>query len=271
MKLETPDYSGSPVQVTIFLQIFWFIFWIWTESFIKSYKFTFRNKKDELDLINRILSATHGLVIFILSFYDQLYNPLPWSAQNTEAENNTFYFSMTYFIYDTVAMFKYDVSSRAIEAHHFCSIGTLQVVTNTNTGGKLLSLGLFVTEISNVFMHGRKILDNFGMKYTKIRSGFENLYFCLFFVFRGIGGPYAIWLCAITENIHVVELILGLFICVQSYMTFPVMYKLIKKNQKMMKIQKQHKIKKYWFAVNPKIEEIKGLWEFNQKLDNEVF
>jgi len=120
---------------------------------------------------------------------------MDYDTPNSILQSRLIYFSVCYFVYDVVAMRYYKVSDIHIESHHFCAILAYLAIICTGYGGKFIAMALVITEVSNGVMHFRKLCDLSGLRYTKLRNLFQNLYFFLYISFRSIGGLklFTIW------------------------------------------------------------------------------
>ena len=76
------------------------------------------SKIDELDVRNRIVSIVHGLGLVIFSTYHFYFKYASCGDQNTEFETNSILFSMSYFLYDFVAMMYYGLLDSTMSFHH---------------------------------------------------------------------------------------------------------------------------------------------------------
>jgi len=164
------------------------------------------------------------------------------------------YFSVSYFIYDLVAMRAYNVSDIAIESHHLCTILGFLSTIYTGYGGRFAALALVITEISNPPMHSRKLCDNANLRYTKFRNLCQNLYFGLYIGFRSIGG--GVLLAIYWYNRDRILIIVGistLYLWGQSLWTFGTMIAIFKNELKNKRALKSVGAKKWWFKTNPLI------------------
>ena len=117
-------------------------------------------------------------------------------------------------------------------------------------------IGLVVAECSNLVMHIRTCLTYVGMKYTKIRSLMQGLYFGLYVPFRGIGGPYILYLFTKSNGIMWSFVLFAIYLIGQSYYTFPIMAKVFWRERKVARTLKKMtpKVKKFWFTHNPLLD-----------------
>lgn len=161
---------------------------------------------------------------------------------------------MTFHIHDNFARLKHGLLDIHAAFHHIVTITGMIGVICRNYDGRLLALGIFICEGSAFAYHSRRILGNIGMRDTKIYSWLENDLFFVYTLFRGIGGPWTIYLTLSTSEAHVFELIIAILMVAQSYVTFPMFYKVLKRRFEDMNMLREHHIEKYWFVVNPEIE-----------------
>lgn len=276
---DLPILSDSQVwlkltdtQVFLTLLISWFMFWYWVESFVKSFKYPFADKFVENDFVNRCVSALHGTMIFCMAVYDLWAYKEDYRGENknNEFEKYALLFSGAYFLYDTVVMRIYKVSEIAIESHHIATIGLYAGIIWTNHAARVLMVGLMVAEVSNLVMHVRKLLTYVGLKHTKLRNFFQIAYFATYTLFRGIGGPYVLYLYAISNNMFLSFGPFVLFLFIQSVYTFPIMAKAFYTERKVSyRLKKEFKVKKFWFSHNPKLDDHLNL--LNDPNDERVF
>ena len=132
-------------------------------------------------------------------------------------------------------------------------------------------IGLIVAECSNLFMHVRKLLDYVGLKYTKLRSLLQGLYFGFYICFRGVGGPYILYLYSTTSGVMRSFLLFACYLILQSFYMFPMMVGVFLRERKVSKTLKKMevKVKKFWLSHNPKLDQhLEFLYDEN---DDKVF
>jgi len=250
----------------------WFIFWFWIDRFVKGFKLDFKDKLAENDFINRIASMTHGFAIFIVSLINLYSTERNYSAPSSAPEERMIYFSISYFIYDLVAMKIYGCSNLGIEIHHFVCIGAFIDTLFSGFGGRFIMLCCVYAEISNPPMHSRKILDLVGMRYTKLRNLCQNSYFMLYGMFRTVGGVQLLMIWYNSGNIPMTTLLMGVALMAISISTMPGMISLFKIEMKIKRKLKTMGAKKWWFSENPKITENRNFIDsIANKNDEKVF
>jgi len=268
--IDSMENQITPGQMFFMFTASWFMYWGWVHRFVKGLKIDFKDKNTENDFINRIISATHGFTSLCIACYSLWTTPMDYSAPSSKLETSMIYFSVSYFIYDLVAMRVYGVSSISIESHHLCTILGFLSTIYTGYGGRFSAFALLVTEISNGPMHTRKMCDNANMRYTKFRNLMQNLYFALYIGFRSIGG--AALLAIYWYNRDRILIVVGIstvYLWFQSIYTFPVMAGIFKNELKNKRKLKSVGAKKWWFKTNPLI--LENLELIKSKNDNKVF
>lgn len=122
---------------------------------------------EELDLRNRVVSLFHAICCIIYSSYHYFYfNPPECGAMNTDFQRKSMVFSMSYFIYDTLAMCYDGLMDGAMAIHHPLCIFGMYLPLYENTQGNFAMLAVYLTEISNPSMTMRHLLRLSGRRYT---------------------------------------------------------------------------------------------------------
>ena len=142
-----------------------------------------------LNTKNRILSITHGFISKYLAVYIIFFRETDPEVGNDWVINYLLIFSVGYFIYDSFAMFYFNLWDISIVLHHALAISGIVSSYFTDLGGYVVLSGLIIAEISNWPMHVRVILKNYGLRYTRAYETLELLYFLLYFIGRVIFGP----------------------------------------------------------------------------------
>lgn len=122
---------------------------------------------EEMDLRNRVVSFFHAICCIGYSTYHYIYfNPPECGALNTVFQRRCMVFSMSYFIYDTLAMCYDGLMDSAMAIHHPLCIFGMYLPLFENTQGNFAMLAVYFTEISNPSMTMRHLLRLSGRRYT---------------------------------------------------------------------------------------------------------
>ena len=113
-----------------------------------------------------MVSLLHGIVLVVFSTYHFYSGFESCGDPNTDYESNLIYFSISYFFYDFVAMAYYGLLDGTMVFHHLIVIMLMTQPYYAGTGSNYVVRGMFMTEISNPFMHLRCILKHYGLRYT---------------------------------------------------------------------------------------------------------
>jgi hypothetical protein len=123
--------------------------------------------KQDLDLRNRIVSFFHGFLAMLAGGYHFIQEGAECGAQNTLLQRNVLCFSISYFIYDTIAMAVEGILDTSMIIHHPLCLFGLFIPLYENVSGNFCMLAIFLSEISNPAMHLRHMLRLSGRRYTK--------------------------------------------------------------------------------------------------------
>lgn len=153
-----------------------------------------RKSLEEIDLRNRIVSFCHALGCIAYSCYHKFFmDPPECGAINTELHRKCMVFSMSYFVYDTLAMCYDGLMDSAMAIHHPLCIFGLFLPLYENTQGNFAMLAVYLTEISNPSMTLRHILRLSGRRYTKAYEFCEISFLALYTYGRALSGWPIIW------------------------------------------------------------------------------
>ena len=156
------------------------------------------------DLRNRIVSLCHALVCIVYSTYHYLYfNPPVCGSLNTTLHRQCLVFSMSYFIYDTLAMLYDGLMDGAMAIHHPLCIFAMYLPLYENTQGNFTMLAVYITEISNPAMTSRHILRLSGRRYTLAYEICEICYLALYIWGRALSPWGIIYKTFVCEKNHV--------------------------------------------------------------------
>mgnify|MGYP001567766370 CR=1 FL=1 len=134
------------------------------------------------------MSFLHGIVSLVFSSYLMFYLPLTCGETNTSLEIFLVSNSCGYFLYDFIAMAYFKLLDKAMCFHHFICITGMWIALASGISGNYISAGIFISEVSNPFMHARIILKHFELRYTKAYEFSEICYIILFIFGRIIIG-----------------------------------------------------------------------------------
>jgi len=117
---------------------------------------------------------------------------------NTEYEANVVMFSISYFLYDFVAMMYYGLLDATMVFHHTIVIMLFTGPFSLGMGANYIIRGMFVTEVSNPMMHARCILKHYGLRYSLCYETME-ISFAIGYIFGriivGTGLLYTVYMC----------------------------------------------------------------------------
>mmetsp|Transcript_9079 Transcript_9079/g.7998 ORF Transcript_9079/g.7998 Transcript_9079/m.7998 type:complete len:264 (+) Transcript_9079:64-855(+) len=160
----------------------WTLLWVIIRNFfITTKKIT---EKERMDLQNRIVSMTHGLIILSMSAYIVFVENPEYEDVSTKTQHYMLIISGAYFLYDLLACIYYGLADLSLVLHHgLCILGI--IVCEATDNGTTSTYGLFYAEASNAPMHLRCILRTLKMRYTKFYEFNELLYITVYIVARG--------------------------------------------------------------------------------------
>lgn len=146
------------------------------------------------DLRNRFVSLCHALGCIVYSTYHEIYfNPPECGARNTELQRKCMIFSMSYFIYDTLAMCYDGLMDTAMAIHHPLCVMGFYLPLYENIQGNFSMLAVFMTEISNPSMTSRHLLRLSGRRYTFAYELCEISFLMLYTWGRALSGVMTIY------------------------------------------------------------------------------
>ena len=165
-----------------------FVFWnaLWMIILLLPMKVLLKPDKiklssaDELDARNRYVSLIHGIILVIFSAYHYYAMFQSCGDPNEDFESNLIFFSISYFIYDFIAMAYYGLLDGTMVFHHLIVIMIMGQPFYRNSGACMVVRGMFMTEISNPFMHIRCILKHYGLRYTLAYETCEVIFYCAY-------------------------------------------------------------------------------------------
>ena len=121
--------------------------------------------------------------------------------RNTSYQNVTIIFSASYFVYDNLMSLLF-IRPHDIDTYIHHSLVLLPLLIGyPNHGGGAIIWGLWTGELSNFYMHLRKILENEGLRHTKAYEISELIYFGVYIVARSTSTPIIIVTCFMSRNV----------------------------------------------------------------------
>jgi len=148
------------------------------------------SSSDKLDIYNRIVSIIHGYLLTFgcgyefFKFVSRYEFDTGCGEENNELQKFILCASISYFIYDFLAMAYYGLLDWAMSIHHFVSVLGQILTLASGHSGILLMCGMFVGEISNPSMHFRMILRHLGLRYTLAYEILEILFIIFYIIGR---------------------------------------------------------------------------------------
>lgn len=134
-----------------------------------------------------MVSFLHALVCIWYGSYHYLYaNPPVCGAQNTVFQRRCLVFSMSYFIYDTLAMCYDGLMDTAMAIHHPLCVFAMFLPLLAGTQGNYVMIAVYITELSNPAMTARHILRLSGRRYTYAYELCEITFLALYMWSRAI-------------------------------------------------------------------------------------
>ena len=172
------------IKTLLACTVIWTVMWLcikwWPGKLFKAV-----DKKHEVDLQNRYVSLVHGFGAIIYGTYHFVYVPPVCGSMITPLQRYSILFSISYFMYDLVAMYIEGLLDFAMSFHHILVVFAFMLPLYDNIMGDYTMLAIFFTEISNPPMHLRHILRSQGKRYTLAYEAMEIVYVALYIVCRG--------------------------------------------------------------------------------------
>lgn len=215
------------------------------------------SKWETLDTQNRYISLIHGIMCIILSFYDITYLNLPCGSPNHPVQTFLITVSCGYFLYDLLAMMYYGLLDRSMLLHHgICILGYYLVLCFGASASELIA-GVYISEVSNPFMHMRIISRNFGYRHTKFYEACEYIYILLYIYYRLLKGIFVVWNCAACQNgNHPIIRLLSVLLAVQSYFFIYKMVSILKGRFSEKAERDKVGVSLFWFNHNKDVEKL---------------
>jgi hypothetical protein len=110
------------------------------------------------DFLNRVVSLVHALLSFSFAVV-VLSQGFEIGHRNTLLQSKLLVFSASYFVFDYCIVTFFRLGDILDKIHHFISVGgLLSTLILDQCGGEVVS-AIVVTEVSNPFLHTRKLLQ----------------------------------------------------------------------------------------------------------------
>ena len=144
-------------------------------------------------------------------------NQLDIDKPNDPSQNILLAFGCSYFVYDNLMhLIIKRTSSLTLYSHHIvCALGN--IMAYPHFGATAAFWGIVTGEVSNIFMHTRKILANEDRKYTLAYEISESLYFVIYMIVRSISTPIMIIACFMSANVPWFVPVAGFLLLLQSF------------------------------------------------------
>ncbi|KAM3143498.1 hypothetical protein pb186bvf_004260 [Paramecium bursaria] len=207
----------------------------------------------QMDILKR-RDLLHGQFTFWSALYAVYKRPS--DQKNSYEIQLTMLISSGYFLYDVLVCIYNDLYDYWLVFHHIVSLVAFAQSLITRQNGVFIIYGILITEISNLPMHLRYLIGQFGFRFTKIYETMELIYFLLFILFRGVLAP--IYIYHIWKDIQVsfVIKLMASGLLFYSIYYFYEMGKIMKRKYRGYKERTKKKIDFYWFSINPDIAKL---------------
>jgi len=168
-----------------------------------------KDSRQTLDLWNRTVSLTHGLIVLFGCGYCALNapaGPFAFGVELSEDQRLLFQASAGYFVYDTLFMHLLGIGTTADDFHHAAVLSAFAFALGTGRYGTENCLGAVTLELSNPSMHLRFMFKDLGINVSNPRAYEYNEYAFVFFFFFGrlVLGSAAVYLVGIDPDVHVI-------------------------------------------------------------------
>jgi hypothetical protein len=112
----------------LYATILWTLYFIVVRNFVFKKRFIINGKQasdiEFKDFINRFVAIVHGLVSCIVSTYHTTFLKTECGAINLPYQRNALIFSISFFLWDTIAMYFEGLLDNAMTIHHWlCILG----------------------------------------------------------------------------------------------------------------------------------------------------
>ncbi len=155
----------------LYATIAWTSYFIVVKFFLFKKRFIINGKQasdiEDKDLKNRMVSFIHGLVSCIVSSYHCSFLKTECGALNLPYQRNALIFSISYFLWDTFAMYFEGLLDNAMIIHHSLCILGLTMPLYENISANFVMQVICIMEVSNPPMTIRHFFRLTGRRYTK--------------------------------------------------------------------------------------------------------
>lgn len=155
------------------------------------------------DVCNRVVSLIHvavSLLLASLSVQDWHRIFWPLGAPPSPMQMLTMRVSLAYFVYDFFCCLFDTPIDYSNVVHHTVSISCLAYSVFSNKCGTELVMCLWLSELSNPFMHARELLKELGLKDTTLALANDVCFALVFGFARVVLGPYLVYLTVFADN-----------------------------------------------------------------------
>lgn len=178
---------------------------------------------DKLDIYNRIVSIVHGYLLTFGCGYE--FFVFIWKGnydagcgqENNDLQKFILCASISYFIYDFLAMAYYGLLDWAMSIHHFVSVLGQVLTLASGHSAILLMCGMFVGEISNPSMHFRMILRHLGLRYTLAYEILEILFIVFYILGRMVVATPTLYYIDTCSSVNIILKVCLSMLWVQSF------------------------------------------------------
>ncbi|XWS21023.1 hypothetical protein CRYUN_Cryun30bG0019400 [Craigia yunnanensis] len=210
----------------------------WTTAFVLIRKIF---SKRSFEFCNRIVSTIHAILAVILASLtvEDWSCPVCSSASNSSPKQmQTLAVTVAYLIYDLICCLFDERFSLDNTVHHLVSIVGLGAGLVYQKCGSEQVTALFITEISNPFLHARELLKELGYRDTDLNLAADITFAVIFSIARMVGGPYLTFVTLTANNpILIKAMALGLQL-VSAFWFYKIVkmvkYKLSKRRKKVI-------------------------------------
>lgn len=151
---------------------------------------------------------------------------------------------------DIIAMAMIGLLDTSMSIHHIACMVGMYIGLYQQTAASDIIGGIFIAEISNPAMHGRTIIKNAGMRYTKIYEIFEYSFFTFYIFGRCILGLPIVTRTVTCEHTNIFIRLVCIVIALQSYYFVFQMVGIIRNRWNEYALRKKHGIKFNWLSIN---------------------
>mmetsp|Transcript_32947 Transcript_32947/g.50382 ORF Transcript_32947/g.50382 Transcript_32947/m.50382 type:complete len:174 (-) Transcript_32947:55-576(-) len=151
-------------------------------------------------------------------------------------------------MYDFLAMAYFGLLDGAMVLHHSICIFGFTASLVTGLGANFTIMGLYVTEVSNTFMHMRVILKHYGLRYTKSYEAMEISFILLYIYGRILLAPSLTWNTSMCNSNHMFTRAASLGLFFQSVYFAVQMISILRKRFKEISKRKMMRVKSRWFV-----------------------